>query len=1061
MLTYFYDIESVKNAFTLANWRTQDNEVDVYVLVDDFEKIIGQKDFSGIVAETIRKRIYAKNLNFNGKITIYDLRDVSSNSRLARTFGLSDTFIINNPSNKSNYHDLFRLVCDTDPDYDENKHPYLFGYNSQNFDTTMLAEYLYRVFPIFSVDNNTRTIFKFNPTTAKKMREVDDELFSSTFRENMPLYLASEWNFNTHSYNRPDYTNPRWRIRKNMLMSGRHIDVARLNEKQQHVALKRIIGMLGGQILESDKLKSDGFIENLDQLADLLAYNVSDVINLDLIVFRHKTYQSNFALKKQLLQTYPELIYSSCSDKYAPDISPQTVRNDRLFIDSSSAQLATKSLCPYGHLKDIPAVSFDYPSKQKAAELNIPRKNILEECNKFFLNLFPQPEVRAEWNRIYTFYKSIEGRNFNNSKNYLYDYPITSSEYIKPENLSNIAKTDTCIYYYDKDGKPTSCFALFSTGGIHGAEYNKEKYEYDMSIWQAKVDLLEKCKIIYPNPIDLKIAKTVTIDGVIYKASEFLKSGSTAKKAEYKDLMGKKPVLFQCDSKGNYKLNTTKNGYAYTSADPTNHEDFTSYYPNLLRMMSAFYNEGLRYDRYAEIFDNKQYYGFLMKPKNANLSPEDSIKYKNIRESAARNVNNLIINPLHVSDEERAIYDVLRDGTKLILNSASGAADANFESNIRMNNQIISMRIIGQLFSWRIAQAQTYHGAKITSTNTDGLYSVLEATENAKILEKESNDIGVEIEPEPTFLISKDTNNRIELDFDNRKIQSVSGGTLGCRNGPTPTKSLSHPAIIDWALSEYLVKVALHDHGLSLNDPFSYKLGREILESAKTQFDSTKWLIMFQNIIASSPSSMSYIFSVDNDNNAKALQHYNRVFIMKNGTANTVNLYKAMAHQISPATLKKRNLENCKPQQHDKLALKILADNGVLIDHIPCDKEATISKYTNIETNWCMFVQNASIYYLSDEQRDFIINNIDMDKYLILLKNAYTNSWMNIIPEHVPVIYEDDNSIPNDINKSKTSKKVSENSKSTDNNITSDTPISEQSDICISVSDYDMSKLVL
>ena len=66
--------------------------------------------------------------------------------------------------------------------------------------------------------------------------------------------------------------------------------------------------------------------------------------------------------------------------------------------------------------------------------------------------------------------------------------------------------------------------------------------------------------------------------------------------------------------------------------------------------------------------------------------------------------------------EERALYAVMRNGTKLILNSASGAADANFESNIRMNNKIISMRIIGQLFTWRIGQAQTLEGASPRNT---------------------------------------------------------------------------------------------------------------------------------------------------------------------------------------------------------------------------------------------------------------------------------------------------------------------------------------------------------
>ena len=57
-----------------------------------------------------------------------------------------------------------------------------------------------------------------------------------------------------------------------------------------------------------------------------------------------------------------------------------------------------------------------------------------------------------------------------------------------------------------------------------------------------------------------------------------------------------------------------------------------------------------------------------------------------------------------------------------------------------------------QLFTYRIGQAQTYKGAKVTSTNTDGLFTVLDADINNKILEQESADIHVEIEPEPTYL---------------------------------------------------------------------------------------------------------------------------------------------------------------------------------------------------------------------------------------------------------------------------------------------------------------------
>jgi hypothetical protein len=45
------------------------------------------------------------------------------------------------------------------------------------------------------------------------------------------------------------------------------------------------------------------------------------------------------------------------------------------------------------------------------------------------------------------------------------------------------------------------------------------------------------------------------------------------------------------------------------------------------------------------------------------------------------------------------------------------------------------MRIIGQLFSWRIGQAQVIAGARVPSTNTDGLYTAdLDETTNNTIL---------------------------------------------------------------------------------------------------------------------------------------------------------------------------------------------------------------------------------------------------------------------------------------------------------------------------------------
>lgn len=978
MKEHFYDIESLSNVFTVCNFQPENDLIDCYHLVDTptlYAQTQNPKFFDALLA-----RILEKNQNFRGTIRIFDLKTEAGCRMLARTFGLSDAYMINDPSSASCYPSDFRLVCDTDPDYDEDVHPYLFGYNSYNYDTTMLAEFLYDVFPTNA--NGTR----FYATTAKSMREFNDSLFTEQFKRQMPQRLTVTYDVRTGFATRPDYSDPRWRIRKNMLMTGRHLDVARLNEKQSKVGLKRLLGMLGHQILESDKLGTGvDHIDDLDQLLDLFAYNASDVVNLREL-FHHRFYQGQFSLKHGLLKTYQELVYDRIPGQYKPDCRPSRVRRDRLTIDSSSAQFATKALCPYDHLPDIPTVSFMYPSERKCAELAaegkpVRRVNVLEESRKFFYKHFSAyPDACAAFEKVYAYYRSIEGKNFNSSDFYLDDFGVNGElpPELTPYVLADMPKDENCMFYYNADGTPSSCFVTFSTGGIHGAEYNRELYLADTATWEKRMADLAAVQALYPDPLDLRHAKTVELDGTTRKWSEFLKSGFTIKRMTamtadqrkqtcWRDVASDRPLLFKPCDNGTTALNKK---YVYTSAILTNHEDFKSYYPNMLRMLSAFWNEGLGVDRYGEIFDDKERYGKLMKDKTK-------------------------------TEAERDFYSVKREGTKLVLNSASGAGDTNFKSPIQMNNRIISMRIIGQLFTWRIGQAQTLKGASIPSTNTDGLYSVMEEELNNLILAKESADIGVEIEPEPTYLISKDTNNRLEMDPDTGKILSASGGSLACRRDTDPTKALAHPAIIDWALAEYLVVAALGYKGLSISKPFDMDIGRNILASAKDKFEPAHLLRMFQNVLASSPGSVNYIFGLDDaaPDRPIIMQHYNRVFIVKDKTPSAIHLYAANAKVITPAMVTKRKREDERLQQHDPMALHVLSANGVRATDIPRTKEAVVKSVTNIRQEWYMLVNNRSTNRMTDAERQVILDAIDYDKYLLLLRNTYEENWRNILPE--------------------------------------------------------------
>lgn len=963
----YYDVEALQNVFSIYNYREKENILDIYLLCDNRE-LYQYSEFLSQMAE----KIYEKNRNFNGQIVFYDLSTPQANEHMAMMFGVSDAYLVNDPNCSSTFPDWFRPTCDTDQNYNENEHPYIFSYDGYNYDSTMLAIYFNQVYP--NMKNTPSGTFV--PISAQFMRAYNDVLFGR-FKPNMPdvlLYtydgVRKQWS------NRPNYNDRRNRIRKNMLLSGRHLDVARLNEKQQKVSLKRILGTLGYQILESDKLdRKKKHIDTTDELLELIAYDVSVVVNMKELM-HDEFYQAQFKLKKGQLEKYPELIYEKQQNAYKPDINPAKVRRDRLTIDSSSAQFSAKLLCPYGHLTDIPAVSFMYPSESKAKELGIQRINVLDETKKFFYEKFPQTEIRAKFDKIYDYYKSIEGKNFNASQNYANDYGSTGL-YQAPMSLKSLPKPILGIPYYNADGTPSRAFVNFSVGGIHGAEYNKQLYDNDMRAYEQDIADMEYVKSQYSSALDLKNADVKNIvfpDGRTRPVKEFLTAKSTKVVAEYKDFTKDEPKLFLIDKKGT-KLNPK---YAFTSSDPSNHEDFKAYYPILLQMLSAFYNDELGYDRYAEMFDNREKYSALMKD-------------------------------MSLSEEERNMYAILREGAKLIINSASGAADVNYESNIRMNNMIISMRIIGQLFSYRIGQAQTYEGAKITSTNTDGLYSVMDSELNNQILKREAQNIGVQIEPDPIWLISKDSNNRIEIELHKdengkfvimgSKVMGASGGTVGCRKGPVPTKALSQPAIIDWALTEYLIVAARGYKGLSLDGDFNDDIGRSILRSAEKKFETVQWLKMFQNMLASSVDSMNYIFGIKDGNDTPIImQHYNRAFIMKENTPGTLHLQAANARKIPESTIRKRNKNNERTRQHDPYALNILAGYGVPETEIPVENEAIIKKINNIEYTWCMYIQNADLYRMSEKEIAFIMENIDYEKYLSLLRDSYEKNWRNNVP---------------------------------------------------------------
>ncbi len=900
----FWDIESLANIFMFAMYfpaskmlsSDKDDPKDWMVFFYLFDGMTLTLELQDLIV----KRVFEKNTRLDPEKTEIRFMDLSkeSTNRL-----ILDWFSVSNKRafGKDVENDFYQLVKNQHTDLDASLiFPYVIGYNTQNYDCVMMASYFNETWG-FAGPNR---VAHFMPTKAETMRRFNNILFNG-YRDNMKDAL-NELEKN---------------IFENMLRTGIYIDAAKVNDKVYKMPLKRIMGMMGMDIFEDDVVKGDAPVTEPDKIADLFAYNASDCIKLS-ILFEHPAYAAQFQLKKGLLDAYPDIVFKTEEGR-------RSVRVNRMKADDTSAKFAQRVLCPDGWLKDIPAVSFEYPKGSG--------RNVLQETRDWAAEKFKDhPEVMEKYlGPIFDWYGAIEGRNYDDSEHYEQAYLFDAKD---PAKISDIPMPCTSVPYFNADGTPSRTYVNFGIGGIHGAEYNQDLYLADVRAYEDRMGEI-LAFLAHFTEDELKALKpTVEINGVKYKRSDYITlskdkaTGAVIVKPKYP-----KPVeLFtKIKSSGNWQLNKR---YVWCSDDEVDHEDFTSYYPCLLMNMRAYENPALGEDRYVQQFHNKGTFGKYMKDQSRPKS-------------------------------ERDFYKTMREGTKLILNSASGASDTAYDNPIRMNNVIISMRLIGQMFTWRIGQAQTLEGFKITSTNTDGLYAVCNDSNRDRcrqILEREAKDIGVDIEPEEMRLVSKDANNRIEVSLKG-KLLSASGGDTACWDGPVPNKALSHPALIDRLLVDYMIQYGV-------NAPFDEVKAAEILDGYKKTLSPFKLLMLYQQIINSMEGSVRYIFGLV-DGKVRTFQHNNRIFAIRKEGA---HLYIA-------------NGQN-RGSGHDDVADQVLRAYGIDPDRYA---NTRVIKISRIDPDQNMFIYNHALDELPEPIARSLIDNLDDGYYIDLLRNAYAN-WCNV-----------------------------------------------------------------
>lgn len=761
---------------------------------------------------------------------------------------------------------------------------------------------------------------------------------------------------------------------KPYLRYGNQVDVAFLNETKIEkgrptVGLKTLVGILGGSIIESESNKT-GHSESIYK--DIL-YNINDVAEL-----KHRVFEgflaTKFKIKKNLLERYPHL------------------KEYGITVNSTSAKFVEFIISPDKQIEDTPTVTYMYPAKHIADKMGVPQTDILEDTKNWYMEkvyipiskVNPEAANRhlAKFQSVYQYYDYFRGKNWNESTNHIFTYGIPAKT--KLERKWADRTFGVILPFIDKYGNESPSYVRFSIGGIHGAEINQKQLDRD----RAKIKELKE-KYGYISKIPKKeVSKSLL--NLIIRQSRTSYNGypvrcsheipyffqNTEPVDEILDSIEFSPYMVQKekDIEGLYSYQEDLiDRYKYTSSGPAVHQDFVSYYPVLMINSGTFY-DGKGNDPYSDV-------------KEARVKIKAQLKYLKVGTKEYEDIN----------DEQ--------EGYKLILNSASGILDGSHDTNLRANNKAIAMRSIGQLFTFRIGMALALEGAVIPSSNTDGIYAMnIEIEKNKEIVEKELASLYISIDPEALFLVSKDANNRMEIT--DGEVTSAKGGTLTSWKGARVDNALSHPALVDRILTDYLQEA-------DLMKPVDLDIIRKNLKAYIEKENPRKFVYMASWVMRSTSGSI-FVDSADQVHKGTV-----RVWLSRKGV--TFTRYNTRAQQCGDTTDLYANQLFPESYFGKPEIVEYLSSIGALNDTFP--KAITVEQYQairkdrigdseswgkvkqsvpmisdtkiqNLSDTTRLYINNECIDEMSDAQISAIYQNIELEEYVALIA-VFAKTWHN------------------------------------------------------------------
>lgn len=242
------------------------------------------------------------------------------------------------------------------------------------------------------------------------------------------------------------------------------------------------------------------------------------------------------------------------------------------------------------------------------------------------------------------------------------------------------------------------------------------------------------------------------------------------------------------------------------------HVDWSSFYPTLASKMGLYIgSDGV--DRYSGIITTRI--------KLKNIIPHDKSTWTH----------------------EDFVNNEDQDGLKFILNNATGAGNMHQKyALLPVDNKTISMRLIGNMHIWCLAQRISQAGGYVFSTNTDGIYIAGLSLEKVKEeVDKYIDIYGLGVDPEyMPRMINRDTSNRVEF-IDDKNINTI-GGRLRHGKGLTYAdeslgRNIPYPLAVGNAVLSYMA-----DDDKWLEKPFDRDRLRNYLLKIMEEDDSiTPW----------------------------------------------------------------------------------------------------------------------------------------------------------------------------------------------------------------------------